>query len=96
MFDMIEIEITFACAAFRATLELLIVNCLRSCAGRSVTRDREMTELDAIFPDYGFAQHKGYPTAFHLEKLAVLGATEHHRRSFAPVRRALESGSSAK
>ncbi|WP_199061400.1 ribonuclease HII [Serratia sp. ASV30] len=61
-----------------------------------VTRDREMTELDAIFPDYGFAQHKGYPTAFHLEKLAVLGATEHHRRSFAPVRRALETGSSAK
>ncbi|AGO56694.1 ribonuclease HII [Serratia plymuthica 4Rx13] len=55
-----------------------------------VTRDREMTELDREFPDYGFAQHKGYPTAFHLERLAVLGATEHHRRSFAPVRRALE------
>ena len=55
-----------------------------------VTRDREMTELDREFPDYGFAQHKGYPTAFHLERLAVLGATEYHRRSFAPVRRALE------
>ncbi|ANS44412.1 ribonuclease HII [Serratia inhibens] len=55
-----------------------------------VTRDREMTELDREFPDYGFAQHKGYPTAFHLERLAVLGVTEHHRRSFAPVRRALE------
>lgn len=55
-----------------------------------VTRDREMTELDLAFPDYGFAQHKGYPTAYHLERLAVLGATEHHRRSFAPVRRALE------
>lgn len=55
-----------------------------------VTRDREMTELDREFPDYGFAQHKGYPTAFHLERLAVLGATEHHRRSFAPVRRVLE------
>jgi ribonuclease HII len=54
-----------------------------------VTRDREMTELDLVFPEYGFAQHKGYPTAFHLEKLAALGATEHHRRSFAPVRRAL-------
>ncbi|MNI87732.1 Ribonuclease HII [compost metagenome] len=54
-----------------------------------VTRDREMTELDTVFPEYGFAQHKGYPTAFHLEKLASLGATEHHRRSFAPVRRAL-------
>jgi len=54
-----------------------------------VTRDREMTELDLSFPQYGFAQHKGYPTAFHLEKLAEHGATEHHRRSFAPVKRAL-------
>ncbi|WP_323658691.1 ribonuclease HII [Pectobacterium versatile] len=54
-----------------------------------VTRDREMVELDQRFPAYGFAQHKGYPTAFHLEKLAALGATELHRRSFAPVKRAL-------
>ncbi|MEQ9889785.1 ribonuclease HII [Pectobacterium aroidearum] len=54
-----------------------------------VTRDREMVELDERFPAYGFAQHKGYPTAFHLEKLAALGATEFHRRSFAPVKRAL-------
>ncbi|CAM3800007.1 ribonuclease HII [Rouxiella silvae] len=55
-----------------------------------VTRDREMVELDAAFPEYGFAKHKGYPTAAHLEQLARLGATAHHRRSFAPVRRALE------
>lgn len=55
-----------------------------------VTRDREMVELDSRYPQYGFAQHKGYPTALHLEKLAQYGATEHHRRSFAPVRRALE------
>ncbi|MBG6247191.1 MULTISPECIES: ribonuclease HII [Symbiopectobacterium] len=54
-----------------------------------VTRDREMVELDARFPEYGFAQHKGYPTAYHLEKLALLGATEYHRRSFAPVKRVL-------
>ncbi|WP_202301091.1 ribonuclease HII [Dryocola clanedunensis] len=54
-----------------------------------VTRDREMAVLDMSFPQYGFAQHKGYPTAFHLEKLAEHGATEHHRRSFAPVKRAL-------
>ncbi|MEQ4453599.1 ribonuclease HII [Kosakonia sp. YIM B13605] len=54
-----------------------------------VTRDAEMAELDIIFPQYGFAQHKGYPTAFHLERLAEHGATEHHRRSFAPVKRAL-------
>ncbi len=54
-----------------------------------VTRDREMAELDQLFPEYGFAKHKGYPTAFHLEKLAQLGATEHHRKSFAPVKRAI-------
>ena len=54
-----------------------------------VTRDKEMVELDLRYPEYGFAQHKGYPTAFHLEKLAAYGATEHHRRSFAPVKRAL-------
>ncbi|AOM42343.1 ribonuclease HII [Xenorhabdus hominickii] len=57
-----------------------------------VTRDREMVELDKRFPDYGFAKHKGYPTALHLEKLALLGATEHHRKSFAPVKRALGLG----
>ncbi len=56
-----------------------------------VTRDREMVELDLAFPEYGFAKHKGYPTAAHLEQLARLGATAHHRRSFAPVRRALEN-----
>lgn len=54
-----------------------------------VTRDREMTELDSRFPQYGFAQHKGYPTALHLERLAEYGATELHRRSFAPVKRSL-------
>ncbi|MEQ4511453.1 ribonuclease HII [Dickeya zeae] len=54
-----------------------------------VTRDREMEVLDQQFPEYGFAQHKGYPTAYHLEKLATLGATLHHRRSFAPVKRVL-------
>lgn len=55
-----------------------------------VTRDAEMAELDLLFPQYGFAQHKGYPTAFHLAKLAEHGATVHHRRSFAPVKRALD------
>lgn len=54
-----------------------------------VTRDAEMTALDLSFPEYGFAKHKGYPTPFHLEKLAQYGATEYHRRSFGPVKRAL-------
>ncbi|RWR00441.1 ribonuclease HII [[Pantoea] beijingensis] len=54
-----------------------------------VTRDREMVELDRQYPEYGFAQHKGYPTALHREKLIKYGATPFHRRSFAPVRNAL-------
>lgn len=54
-----------------------------------VTRDAEMAALDLTYPAYGFAQHKGISTAFHLEKLAEHGATEHHRRSFGPVKRAL-------
>lgn len=56
-----------------------------------VVRDREMVELDKAYPEYGFAKHKGYPTPYHLEKLAQFGATEFHRKSFAPVRRALEA-----
>lgn len=54
-----------------------------------VSRDREMAELDLLFPQYGFARHKGYPTALHLERLAQYGVTSHHRRSFSPVRNAL-------
>ena len=51
-----------------------------------VTRDRMMVELHALFPAYGFAQHKGYGTQAHLTALHKYGATSHHRRSFAPVR----------
>lgn len=51
-----------------------------------VTRDREMQVLDALYPGYGLAGHKGYPTAEHLEALKRLGPTPIHRRSFAPVR----------
>ena len=51
-----------------------------------VTRDRQMMELEARFPDYGFAAHKGYGTKVHLAALARLGATPEHRRSYAPVR----------
>lgn len=54
-----------------------------------VTRDRDMLALDKQFPEYGFAKHKGYPTALHMEKLKVHGATEHHRKSFKPVKEVL-------
>jgi ribonuclease HII len=55
-----------------------------------VTRDRLMAALHERFPAYGFDRHKGYPTAEHLERLAELGPCEEHRRSFAPVREALQ------
>jgi len=54
-----------------------------------VTRDREMEVLDAQFPQYGFAKHKGYPTKVHVEALELHGAIEQHRKSFKPVKRIL-------
>jgi len=54
-----------------------------------VTRDRQMVEMDKKYPEYGFAKHKGYPTKIHREILEQLGATPEHRRSFAPVKKAL-------
>ena len=54
-----------------------------------VTRDREMEALDAEYPQYGFAKHKGYPTKAHFEALAEHGAIEQHRKSFKPVKRIL-------
>ena len=52
-----------------------------------VARDAEMMALDKQFPQYAFAQHKGYSTKLHLEKLAEFGVLPQHRRSFAPVRK---------
>lgn len=48
-------------------------------------RDAELLRLHALHPHYGFAQHKGYPTAQHLAALTQHGALPIHRRSFAPV-----------
>jgi len=55
-----------------------------------VARDREMYEMDSLYPGYGFAKHKGYPTKQHVQALRELGATPHHRRSFGPVRAVLD------
>lgn len=51
-----------------------------------ITRDRIMRELDALWPGYGFARHKGYSVPEHLDALRRLGPCPQHRRSFAPVR----------
>lgn len=55
-----------------------------------VARDADMCEMEKIYPGYGFAQHKGYGTKRHLTALATHGVTPIHRRSFAPVRAALD------
>ena len=49
-------------------------------------RDRHMLELDRRYPEYRFAQHKGYPTALHRQLLKKYGVSPVHRRSFGPVR----------
>ncbi len=70
-------------------------DCLDGIAAASILakvhRDALIDELALQYPGYGLAQHKGYPTKQHLEALTRLGATPEHRRSFAPVRKLLES-----
>lgn len=57
-----------------------------------VQRDAELVALAETYPGYGFASHKGYPTAAHLRALKELGVTPAHRRSFAPVKNLLAGG----
>ena len=52
-------------------------------------RDRMMMALDMLYPQYGFARHKAYPTAAHRQALVTYGACPAHRRSFKPVKRVL-------
>ncbi|MDA8752636.1 ribonuclease HII [Halieaceae bacterium] len=54
-----------------------------------VQRDAELVELEILYPGYGFAAHKGYPTPVHLAALRKLGVTPVHRKSFAPVKKLL-------
>ncbi len=51
-----------------------------------VARDTELYQLDQKYPQYGFAKHKGYPTALHLEMLTLHGISPIHRLSYAPVK----------
>jgi len=60
-----------------------------------VARDRRMVDEDTAHPVYGFAKHKGYPTKAHRDALVEHGACPLHRKSFAPVQRALAAASDA-
>lgn len=53
------------------------------------SRDAELVALDALYPQYGFARHKGYPTAEHLAAIEQFGVLGVHRKSFGPVKRML-------
>jgi len=87
---------SFAGLPLKCSFEAIIDgDALERCIGAAsilakVTRDRMMIAMDAIYPDYGFASHKGYSTAEHYQALGRLGATSIHRRSFEPVRLVLE------
>ncbi len=61
-----------------------------------VSRDRMMIELHEQYPEYGFAGHKGYPTARHRQAIIDHGVTHLHRRSFKPVRDALQAAAALK
>ncbi len=54
-----------------------------------VARDEELYRLDKLYPDYGFALHKGYPTKLHIEKIQQLGVLPIHRKTFGPVKKLL-------
>ena len=54
------------------------------------SRDADCLRLERLYPGYGFAKHKGYPTAAHLAALARLGPCPEHRRSFGPVKSAAD------
>ena len=58
-----------------------------------VARDHEMIALDQRYPHYGFAQHKGYPTKAHLEKIIEYGVLDCYRQSFKPVAKVLANSS---
>lgn len=87
---------SFAGLGLQCTFEAIIGgDALEPCIGAAsilakVARDRMMLAFDAIYPQYGLAAHKGYSTAGHCRALARWGASAIHRRSFKPVRLALQ------
>ena len=55
-----------------------------------VTRDRILDELDVKYPQYGYKNHKGYPTKAHLEAIEKYGINEEYRKSYKPVQKIIE------
>ncbi len=55
-----------------------------------VTRDRIMLEMSALYPQYGFDRHMGYPTKSHVQAIHIQGVTPIHRKSYAPVKKIID------
>lgn len=88
--DAMELDASFQPykAIIKGDQQSFVIACASILA--KVTRDRLMLELDARFPQYGFAQHKGYPTPFHLHALEEHGILPSiHRMTFGPVKQRL-------
>ncbi len=82
-------DITFPCEAIvKGDGKILAISAASILA--KVTRDNEMRALDKIYPQYGFANHKGYPTKLHLEKMDEFGLIKGYRQSYKPVKEILK------
>lgn len=80
-----RIEVACDCEAV-VSGDALVLSIAAASIVAKVTRDRLMEQVGAACPGYGFERHMGYGVPEHQRALAALGATPHHRRSFAPVR----------
>ena len=69
--------------------DLLVAEISAASILAKVTRDREMVELDKLYPQYGLAKHKGYPTKDHLRAIEEHGVNHLYRKSFAPIKKLL-------
>lgn len=80
-------KISFTVTSFKAIIDgdSLVPAISAASIIAKVIRDKEMVDLDMLYPDYGFAQHKGYGTKQHMLALQRYGVTPIHRRSFSPV-----------
>ena len=78
-------KITAACEAIvKGDSKVMAISAASILA--KVHRDQQMMALDLLYPQYGFAQHKGYPTEAHLKAIRELGLIEGYRTSFKPVK----------
>ena len=85
LIDAVEIDVPYLPSKSIIRGDQISVSIAAGSIVAKVTRDSLMIEYDQIYPEYGFANNKGYPTEFHRKQLAELGPCPIHRLSFAPV-----------